>query len=148
MSGAFFALLEAVHGHLAMLGLALLLHPIISLRRRPRLTKWTLRSADLGALFVALPFAIGWFIYPAYREHIKPGLLTDMQVVAMRFETKEHLAFLTLALVLSGVACLRIAGADEHGRRIAWHLLMTGWLCGVTTAVLGIHVASVAHPGF
>jgi hypothetical protein len=148
IGAALFGLLERVHGHLGVLGLAMLLHPVITLRRRPRLTPWTVRTAEIGAGLLAATFALGWWIYPAYRSGVKPGLLRDAPSVAMRFESKEHLAFCAAALAIAGAVALRRAGTTPSGRRVAWALLLAAWVCGVLTAGLGIFVASIAQPGW
>ncbi len=148
MGAALFGLLERVHGHLAVLALALLLHPVITLRSRRLLTRWGVRSAELAALLLSASFALGWWIYPTYRGSVKPSLLADAPRVAASFETKEHLAFCAAALAIGGAVALRRAGATPEGRRAAWVLLLGAWLCGVTTAGLGIFVASIAQPGW
>ncbi len=146
MSGAVFALLERLHGHLGVLALALLLHPVISLRRRGALTVWGRRSAELGAGLLTLTFAAGWALYPTYRGSVKPGLLRDLPSVALRFESKEHLAFFAVALALGGALALR--GRSANARRLAWWLLLMGWICGALTAALGLGVAGLGTPAF
>lgn len=148
MGAALFGLMERVHGHLGLLAVALLLHPVITLRKRRLLTTWMVRSADLAALLLATSFALGWWIYPTYRTRVKPGLLADALPVAMRFESKEHLAFLALALAVGGAVTLRRAGAEPEGRRLAWVLLLGAFVCAATTGALGVFVASIAQPGW
>ncbi len=137
-----FAVLERVHGHLAVLGLAVLVHPILTLRRRG-LSPRTRLTADLAALLLGLPYLLGLFIYPTYRSGIKPGLVDQQLAAAHAFETKEHLAVACIALVVGGAAMLRLAGGLPQGRRAAWWLLLGGLVCGLCTAVLGVWVAAV-----
>ena len=148
MDPTLYSWVVAAHGHLAALGLALLLHPVITLWRRRGLATWTLRTAELAAVLLALPYAIGWLVYPTYREHVKPGLLAEHHAWALVFETKEHLAFLCLALAVSGAMALRVGGRHAGVRRAAWVALLGAWLCGVATAVLGMAVRGVAQPGW
>lgn len=148
MSPTLFALLERLHGHAGVLGLAVLLHPVITLRSRRRLTKRARLSALLAALLIALPFATGWMLYPSYRAHVKPSLVREASQVAWAFETKEHLAFFTLALTLGGVAVLLGRGQTPEGRRLAGSLLGLAWLCGLTVAALGVLVAAGASPAW
>lgn len=143
-----YALWASIHGHLAVLGLAVLAHPLITLRRRPGLATWTLRTTWIAAAMVALPFGLGWWLYPTYRGHVKPGLRAIDHPALWRFESKEHLAAACLALVVGGAVVLTTAGRTAAGRRAAWWLLACGWLAGVTTAGLGVYVASVAQPGW
>lgn len=148
IGAALFGLVERLHGHLGVLGLAMLLHPVITLPRRPRLTPWTVRTAEIAAAMLTATFALGWWIYPAYRADVKPSLLRDAPFVALRFESKEHLAFCAAALAVGGAIALRRVGGTRDGRRLAWALLLSAWVCGVLTAGLGIFVASIAQPGW
>lgn len=147
MTGRLYAALVALHGHLAVLGLAVLLHPVITLGRR-HLSPRTVLTADLGALLLAAPAALGWLLYPTYRARIKPALWLSEPAVALRFETKEHLASAAVVLAICGAATLRLAGGGEAGRRAARTLLALAWLLGVCAALLGAFVNSAAHPGF
>jgi len=148
VSALLFGLLERVHGHLALLSLALLLHPVITLQTRRVLTAWTVRSAWIAALMLSTSFALGWWIYPTYRTHVKGGLLADAPRVAAAFETKEHLAFCAASLAVAGALTLLRAGSHDASRRAARALLLGAWICGALTGVLGVFVASVAQPGW
>lgn len=147
MSPELWALTERAHGHLALLGLALLLHPVLTLRR-PGLTARTLLTAELAAGMLTVAFLIGWWLYPTYREEVKPELLAAMPSVAARFETKEHLAAMCTALALAGAGALRLAGDRPDVRRTARALLLAAWGCGVIAGLLGLHVAGGAHPAW
>ena len=81
-----------------------------------------------------VPFLIGWQIYPSYRQHIKPHLWVEQHEVALRFESKEHLAFLATALAVAGALTLRAGYRDRELVRLAHALLLTAWGCGVLTA--------------
>jgi len=136
--------LERVHGILAVLGLAVLLHPVVSLRHAKLRSRWTQWTADLGAGLLLAPFVIGWQIYPSYRQHIKPRLWLEQHDTALRFESKEHLALLATTLAVSGALALRASQGDRGLIRLAHALLVTAWGCGLVTALLGIHVSSMA----
>ena len=138
-----FPLLERVHGHLAVLGLAVLLHPVVTLRTRRGSGRWTQLSADLGALMLALPAALGIAIYPTYRASVKPDLLLHAPNVAAAFETKEHLGAMAVALAVSGALVLR----HPPSREAAWSLLLAAWLCGLGAGLIGIGVASFSPAG-
>lgn len=143
-----YALWASIHGHLGALGLAVLAHPLVTLRRRPGLAPWTLRTAWIAALLVAAPYALGWWLYPTYRAHVKRGLWDAGEPAVWRFESKEHLAAVCVALVVSGTLVLTTAGRSAEGRRTAWWLLLCGWVAGAITAGLGVYVRSVAQPGW
>lgn len=146
--GQLFALVERLHGHLAVLGLAVLLHPVITLRTRPGLALWTRRTADLGALLLLVPFAMGWWIYPAYRSEPKLRLYALGDPAWLWFESKEHLAAFAVGLAVAGALTLHVDGRTARGRRAAWAMLLAGWVCGALTAVLGIVVAARAAPAW
>lgn len=148
MTAELYALLTRVHGHLAMLGLAVLLHPVITLARRKGLSVWTLRTAWIAAAMIAAPFALGWFLYPHYRMHVKVDLWQRGDAALLRFETKEHLAAFAVALAVSGAGVLQAAGRTPEGRRAAWALLLAAWCCGMATGLLGVWVGARAHPGW
>lgn len=143
-----YALLHTLHGHLAILGLALLLHPVITLRRRQHLATATVRTADLGALLLLIPWILGLVLYPSYRAQIKPALWAAHPAAVWRFETKEHLAAVSMALILGGALTLRSSGRLPQGRRAAATLLLWGWILGVCAALLGAYVRTHAHPGW
>lgn len=148
MSPDAFALVERIHGHLAVLGLAVLLHPVITLRTRSGLNWRTHLTAELGAALLAVPFALGWAIYPVYRAEVKPGLFARAPGFMAAFETKEHLAAMTLCLAIGGALTLRLVGRTPNGRLAAWSLLLVAWLLGATAGVLGVGVAATAQPGW
>lgn len=143
-----YAVLERVHGHLALLGLAVLLHPVVALGRARRVT-WRMQlTADLGAALLVVPFLVGNVIYPTYRSGVKPELLAHAPAAASAFETKEHLAVFAVSLAVAGALTLRMAGQLENGRRAGRSLCAAAWVCGVLTGVLGIWVSGHAHPGW
>ncbi len=131
-----FGVLERVHGHLAVLALAALLHPVWTLGKRRRVTRGTRWAVGAGVVLLAVAYAGGWWIYPHYREAVKPSLGRE---VALLFERKEHLAWMALALALGGG--LLVWRRPQAWRPARW-LLMAGWGCGVVAAVLGVVVAA------
>lgn len=147
MNGQAYAVLVGLHGHLAWLGLVALVHPLLSLGSAG-LRRGTVVSAWAAALLVALPFGLGWSVYPTYRSQVKPGLLVEVPAVALAFETKEHLAFFTVSLAVAAAVTLTFGGGADGARRLARTLLALALACGLVTAVLGGIVAATAHPGF
>ena len=142
-----FALLQRIHGHIAVLGLAVLLHPVLTLRR-PVITRGTRWSLGLAAALVTTSTALGWWLYPDYRRGVKPGLVRENLAWAMAFETKEHLALFCLALTLSGTGALLFGSRTPATRRLARVALGLAFLCGATTAALGVGVAAVGSPAW
>ena len=148
MSSSAYSWLVALHAHLAVLGLAVLMHPIVTLRSRNSVGKNTLLTADLAAILLAAPFFLGWIVYPTYRARVKPALFLTHPDMVLRFETKEHLAAMAVALVVAGAVTLRAAGRRPVGREAAWSLLLVGWVLALITAAFGVLVHGLAHPGF
>ena len=142
-----FALLQRVHGHIALLGLAVLFHPVLTLGRRAltRGTRWTLH---LAVALVTASTALGWWLYPAYRSGVKPRLIHEHPGWALAFETKEHLALFCLVLTWAGVGALLRSGASAAVRRASRVALSLAFLCGIAAAALGIGVAAVGSPAW
>lgn len=143
-----YALAERLHGHLGWLGLAVLLHPVITLRRRKGLSRGARWSVALAAALMLAPYALGWWIYPTYRAEVKPLLMRESVPWVLAFEAKEHLAFMALALTVGGAGAVLADGRRAATREAAWSLLALGWLCGVATGILGVMIAARAHPGW
>ena len=150
MSPRLYSLIVTLHGHVAWLGIALLAHPTLAILRGRdgsgvRLTAW------LGALLVAVPYAVGFWIYPTYRVEVKPALLDDAHAIAMAFEVKEHLAWMCAACAVTGAGALLVSSrgaGGAPGRQVAAALLGMGFLAGVATGALGVVVASITRPGW
>ena len=143
-----YALLTRLHGVLGWLGLAALAHPVLTLRPRLRPSARQRLSAALAVALVSAPAAIGWAIYPSYRAQVKPGLVVDALPWAMAFETKEHLATMTVALAWGGGVALWQAGDKRPGRAAARALFGAALLCGVAVGLIGLVVGAAAHPGW
>lgn len=154
MDGSVYTVLVSLHGHLAWLSLAALIHPVWWLRPGRPVTPRVRWTARIGALGLTSVYALGWFIYPRYRNGVKPRLLFDGTGVspdiwaAYRFESKEHLAVLAVSLALAGLAVVEWAPRSEATRKAARMLLASALGVGITTAVLGAVVRAVAHPAF
>lgn len=143
-----YAWLARLHGLLATLGLAVLMHPVITLRTRRALTPTLVFTADLAAVLLAGPFLLGLVLYPAYRAKVKPALWLGHPGAVLRFETKEHLAAMAVALVVGGALTLRVAGRHPAGRDAAWMMLLCGWALALVAALSGLWVAGRAHPAW
>ncbi len=136
-------LLEKLHGHVGLLGIALCFHPVLSLRKAQRPTRRVRLSGYLALLGLVLGNALGWLIYPEYRQQIRGELyllgLSDL------FEVKEHLAWYSLALAALGAGLLR-ASAAEAGPRLRSLIRRVWGAAGALASVsagLGIYLASV-----
>jgi hypothetical protein len=148
VTAEFFGFLARAHGQVATLGLAVLLHPVITLRFRRRATPWTRLTADLGALLLLFPSLAGWWLYGTYRARVKPSLWLGHPSAVLRFETKEHLAAMALALAVGGALTLRFGHRSPAGRDAAWIQLLLAFALGTLSALLGIYVGGTAQPGW
>lgn len=147
MNPGIYALLERIHGHLAMLGLAVLLHPVITLGRG-RLGVGGRWSVGILAGILAVASAMGWWLYGEYRASVKPALVRHRLDVALAFEVKEHLAYLCLVLAICGAAALLAAPGHPPTLRLARRMLGLAWILGLAVAVLGLLVSASAAPGW
>jgi hypothetical protein len=138
------ALLQSIHGHLAVLAAAALLHPAILLRDGRPLSRGLRWSLGLTAAVTAAAFALGVGLYEDYRALVKrPMFIEDVQA-GLLFETKEHLAYAVLVLTLGACTTALTAPAREARlRRLAAALFAAASLACLVTVALGTYVASV-----
>jgi hypothetical protein len=136
-------LLEHVHGHLAVLATAALLHPAWLLRDPRRRARW---AASLATASVTLAAALGAWLYPAYRKQLKKPIFLSDFAMGLLFERKEHLAFAAVALAWAGLF-LHLSVRDGSPRSLAraraahWSFVGAAMLA-VVTALLGVRVAT------
>lgn len=133
-----FQLWERIHGHIATLAVVLLVHPAWLLWRGQ-----TLRARRVGVpalILLILGTALGFWIYPDYREEVKPLLRLRAPDRVPLFEVKEHLAWLCLLLTVGGVGMLRSgAAAALPGARV---MLASAAVLGLIVVALGVWVAA------
>ncbi len=109
--------------------------------RVPRSSDQDARRGLWGAALLTLvTFVVGSLLYPAYRSELKPDLLVQAPMLASLFESKEHLAAMTLCLVLGSAGVQTSAGQLPEGRRASRALLALGWLLYSVVAGLGVLV--------
>lgn len=142
-----------LHGHAAVLAVALLLHPVVWLRPGRAITPRVRWTARLGTGLLVGVYTLGLGIYPTYRARVKPGLIFEnglpgpLLELALRFESKEHLAVLAVALAVAGLAVLE-SGPGPATRRAARTLLLGAVALSLSVGALGLWVAAGAHPGW
>lgn len=137
-------ILEAVHGHFAVLAAAALLHPAILLRQGQPMSRRTRWAVALTAIAAVLAFGSGSFLYPAYIARVRVPLFLRDARAGMMFETKEHLAFAIVALSSGAAVCAWLAPAEarELRRAAAAVFAMSAALC-LAVVALGTYVAGV-----
>lgn len=140
-------LVAHVHGHLGWLAAAALVHPAIVLRRPERRAHLAVASATV---LVTLGAALGVWLYPAYRESVRPLVFAASRALGLAFERKEHLAFGAVFLAWAGAAAyvgaLRADPALRATLRRASHrAFVAAAVLAVAAATLGTAVA--AHRG-
>jgi hypothetical protein len=139
-------LLQKIHGHVALLGLALLLHPVASLRGGRPISTGVRVTGISAALVLLLCNALGWLIYPQYRMLVRPRLYRVDPLLYELFEIKEHLAWFALVTAIGGgfLLLLRMAKEElELLRRPVRLLFALASLLVVAVAVLGLYLSSV-----
>lgn len=138
-------LLQKLHGHVALLALAASLHPVLTLRVGRRATPRVRLSGYLASGLMFLTTALGWAVYPAYREVVRGELYKASVTLGLAFEVKEHLAFFALCLSLAG-ALLLWASHGEAAKRLrapTRAAYATSTMLTLAAAALGIWLASV-----
>lgn len=148
MDAHLFGFLERVHGHLALLGLAVLIHPVLSLGRGGHLRRGTWVTVVVGVGLLLPAFGLGLGLYPTWRTEVKPALVQQAVSVALAFEVKEHLAWFAVVCAAGGLGVLGVAGGLREGRVLARWLLGAGVACGLITAGLGLWIAGAAWPAW
>ncbi len=148
MDAHLFGLLERAHGHLAVLGLVVLVHPVISLKRRGHLRRGTWLTVVIGVALLLPAAALGLGLYPSWRSQVKPALVQQALGVALAFEVKEHLAWFSVVCATAGLGVLATAGRLAGGRSLARWLLGAAVTCGAMTAGLGIWIAGATWPAW
>jgi heme A synthase len=137
-------ILESVHGHLAVLAAAALIHPAILLRRGKPLSRGMKWSVALSALAVVAAFSTGIVLYKPYIANVRIGLFLRSVRAGMSFESKEHLAFAVIALVAGAAVCAWVAPRDARGlRRAAAVAFAVGAALCIVTVALGTYVTGV-----
>jgi hypothetical protein len=140
------ALWETLHGHLGVLAAAALLHPAILLRRGKAMSRGARYAVFLTSVLVALAFASGLFIYPAYRQAVRAALFLESPTAGFLFETKEHIAYGVLAMTAGATTAAFLAPSDKGAdpiRRAAALVYAAGAALCLATVALGSYVASV-----
>jgi hypothetical protein len=137
-------ILESIHGHFGALAVIALVHPAIVLRRGCPLSRGARLSVWLTTLTCGAAFGLGVFIYGDYRALVKADLFRISAHVGFLFETKEHLAFATLALALgAGAAALLAPPEAREVRRLSAVLYAAAAVLCLVVAALGTFVRSV-----
>jgi hypothetical protein len=136
--------LESMHGHLGVLAMAALLHPALLLWSGKPLSRNGKLALGASVALVSLAFALGLWIYPAYREQVKPALFMADVSAGLAFETKEHLAWVSLvSAITAGVAGLAAPPKAANVRRIAARVFLASAAACALAAALGTWVAAV-----
>lgn len=147
MSG--WALLQKLHGIIAVLGLAATLHPVLLVRDDKRPSARTVMAAKLAAGILSLSTALAFLVYPlAYRVRVRDWLLENAPTLhTVWFETKEALGFFALVGVVAGALLLARYADQPQARRAARRCFQSAFVCGLGAAVIGLVVASVRSVG-
>lgn len=137
-------LIEALHGHIGVLAAIALLHPAILLRRGQQLSRGARWSLALSTGFSIAAFSLGISIYDAYRTMVKQRLFLIDVRSGLLFETKEHLAFVVVALATGALICAFVAPKEARDlRRAAAATYLTAAITAGVVCVLGSWVTAI-----
>lgn len=137
-------LLESVHGHLGALAVIALVHPAILMRRGRPLSRGVRLSVWLTTVVCGAAFGLGVSIYGDYRALVKADLFRASVRAGFLFETKEHLAFATLALALAAGASALLAPPEATEiRRLSAALYAAAAVLCLVVASLGTFIQSI-----
>lgn len=137
-------LLQSLHGYLAVLAVAALVHPAILLRHGKPLTRRNKWAVALSTTLSVAVFSSGWYIYPDYRREVKRHLFTDSILAGLLFETKEHIAVTVVALAVGGGVAAWLAPRRAVAlRKTAAMFYAWATVCILTVIGLGAYIASV-----
>lgn len=114
---ALLRLLESVHGHLGALAAVALVHPAFFLWSGRPATRGVRLSIALTALLITAAYFFGIGIYGDYRATVKRPLFRDSVTAGLLFETKEHLAFVSLMLALGAILPSLARGPEGASQR-------------------------------
>lgn len=134
-------LLETIHGHFGILAVAALLHPTLLMRRGQALSSRTRLSVVLATLLVVMAFGLGLFLYGDYRALVKRDLFAIDPEAGYLFETKEHLAYTTIAFTLGGCV-LGLFGREPRTRKLGAMFYACAFVMCLIVAGLGTYVAA------
>ena len=136
---------QKIHGHLALLAVALAFHPPLAMGRARRPSRRTRLAGYLATMSCLAVSALGWAIYPAYRQEIRRQLYLTSVRLGQLFEIKEHLAWYALALSLAGGA-LMWTSARAPEAALAPAIKRTYLLSAIlatVSAALGVYLATL-----
>lgn len=142
--------LQGMHGHVAILGVALAFHPVFALRRARRPARRTRVAGYLATAFIAATNVAGWVIYPAYRHEIKRQLYAANTWWGRLFEIKEHLGWYVLALALAGGVLMSLSNGPQGDilRRPIRVLYTAAGVLGLVVGGIGTYLASIKGFGY
>jgi hypothetical protein len=135
---------EHIHGHIAWLAVAALVHPAILLRHTRRRAHM---AVGFAVALVTCASALGIALYPAYRAALRQPIFARSATVGYLFERKEHLAFGVLILSWTGAVTYAAAAFAEVAvreplRRAAHWAFTAAAVLAAVTAALGTAVAA------
>ena len=138
-------LLAHLHGHLGILAVALLLHPVVALRRE--VPRGRVLYSVVPALVITSAAAIlGMTSYADYRAEVQVAMYRTARPLAIMFERKEHFGFAATAFVWCG-GLLLVAGRENSHRRAARIAFSVAFGFAALAGVIGIWAATVKPVG-
>lgn len=141
-----YLLLEKLHGHIALFGIALCFHPPLALRKARAPSRGVRWSAYLATIFLTVGTVAGWIVYPEYRREVRQTLYLTSRFVGKAFEVKEHIGTFALFLVLAGAVVTWVSSRPGMGPRmtpILRRVYGTAGALAAISAIIGIILSSM-----
>jgi hypothetical protein len=138
-------LLESLHGHAGIVAVALLLHPAVSMWRGVPLSRGARWATALALAAISIAFTSGLVVYQPYRAQVKRSLFTRSPAAGWLFETKEHLAYVALALAFGAtILALTARPVSPAPRRAAARMYAAAAIAAFASAAIGTWVSAIA----
>lgn len=136
--------LTSVHGHVAVLAIALLFHPTVLAWRGQPLSRGARYAVALSGAAALAAFGGGVALYGDYREHVRPSLFIASTRAGLLFETKEHIGFMVVAASLGAAAAMLLAPRGAAAvRRASARLFLVAGLLALAVGAIGTYVTGV-----
>jgi hypothetical protein len=107
------------------------------------------RFGWIAPLALIVQLALGFWLYPTYRVEVRMNDFDkNSPIFTQLFDFKEHLAALSLALVLAAALAARISEKEKEAKQTRWPmaaLSSTGALFVWIAAVIGLCITA-RHP--
>jgi hypothetical protein len=138
-------LLTRMHGHIALLAVALCYHPWVALRRARLPSRAARLSAYLATGLLTATLFLGFEVYPEYRIEVRRTLYATWRPLGLAFEFKEHVGSFAVALTWAGavVTVMSARARLPELTPVIARLYGVAAVLATLSAVVGVYLATV-----